>query len=139
VRAEALGSFPISFIVRKDHPLLTPNVSGAFPTLVSSRAGGSIPDDLRRHANGPPHVVEDFETLSAMTASSDAIWQSSTFAVVDEMRAGLLDELPRASNAQPREARIVMYALERRTQSPAAQTLKQTFRQRIRLLAEMIG
>ena len=83
--------------------------------------------------------MEDFETLSAMTAGSDAIWQTSTFAVIDEMRAGLLDELPRASNAQPREARIVMYFMERRTQSPAARTLKQAFRQRLRLLAELVA
>lgn len=81
--------------------------------------------------------MEDFETLSALTAGSDAIWQSSTFAVVKEMIAGVLDELPRAPNAQPREANIVMYTLERRTQSPGALILKQAFRQRIRMLAEM--
>lgn len=137
VRAETLGPFPVSFIVRKGHPLLTEGASGTFLTLVSSRAGISIPDDLRPYANGAPHVVEDSETLSALTAASDAIWQSSTFAVTEEMIAGVLDELPRDPNVQPREARIVMYTLERRTQSPGALMLKQAFRQRIRVLAEM--
>ncbi|WP_165912350.1 LysR family transcriptional regulator [Novosphingobium sp. PhB165] len=137
VRAEVLGSFPISFIVRKGHPLLATNSSGTFPTLVSSRAGSSIPEDLRQYADGPPHVVEDFETLLAVTSTSDAIWQSSTYAMAEEIKSGLLEELPRDHDAQPREARIVMYALGRRSQSPAALALKQAFRQRIRHLSEM--
>lgn len=36
VRAEILGQFPVSFIVRKRHPLLAEGASGTFLTLVSA-------------------------------------------------------------------------------------------------------
>jgi len=44
----------------------------SFPRRVSGRAGGSIPDDPRRHADRLPHVVEHVETFVAMTAGSEA-------------------------------------------------------------------
>lgn len=137
VRTEILGAFPISFIVRKGHPLLSGKSTGPFPTLVASAAGKSLPDDLLPLTSGPPHVIEDYGVLMAVTTGSDAIWHSSTFTVTNEISAGIVDEIPRAQNAFPREARVMLYSLERRTQSPGAKLLKQAFRQRIRELVEM--
>ena len=139
VKAEVLGYFPISFIVRRGHPILAEQAGATFPTLISGAGGRPLPDDLIGLANGSPHVIEDFGTLAAITASSDAIWQSSSFAVSNEIKAGILEEIPRPRSNQPTQARIVMYTLERRTQSPGAKLLKQAFRQRIRELAEFHG
>lgn len=140
VREEVLGHFPVSLIVGAGHPLLSdPAYDGTFPVLVSSRAGRILPPDLLKLADGPPHVIEDFATLAGMTVASDAIWQSSVYAVGDELAAGVLQELPRAHGAIATDMRIILYSLERRTQSTSAKSLAQLFRQRIRLLASRIA
>lgn len=136
VRAETLGSFPVSFIVRPGHPLLDmPGSERRFPVLVSSRIALSLPSDLQEHAEGLPHVIEDFGTLARLTAETDAIWESSTYAVADELRSGTLCELPRAKDAPQRELPMIMYSLERRTRSIFAKSLIQVLRQRIKSLA----
>src|SRR4029079_7840338 len=103
------------------HPLL--HMRGGerrFPVLVASRIALSLPDDLQKHAEGLPHVIEDFGTLARFTAETDAIWESSIYAVADELRAGTLCELPRAKNAPQRELQMTLYSLERRTRSTFA-------------------
>lgn len=128
VRAESLGTFPYGLIVRADHPLLTSPCEGeAFPVLISSRADFQVPDDLRGNIRLPPHVVEDFGTLAAVTAESNAIWVCSPFAVRTELAAGVLRELRLADGAAP-DMRIVMYSLDRRSQSPAARMFRDLFR-----------
>jgi DNA-binding transcriptional LysR family regulator len=135
VRAETLGRFPVSFIVRPGHPLLhDASNPDRFPILVSSRSGMSLPPDLQEHADGSPHVIEDFATLARLTATTDAIWQSSVHAVGDEIRTGILCELPRSEGVVPRELRIMMHWLDRRTMSPSTRLLIQGFRQTIKAL-----
>lgn len=143
VRAEALGSFPMTLIVRAGHPLLTGEAGeAAFPVLISSRGGsnGAVPAYLRHNAAGPLHVVEDYGTLVALTKGTDAIWVSSAFAVAEELEAGLLCALDRPpSDAPPPPFRIMIYSLDRRSRSPAMLRLMQAFRQRIQQLAGRTG
>jgi hypothetical protein len=79
VRADLLGNFPVGLIVRKGHPLLGGECPGqTFPVLLSSRTGGALLDELRDLTSSTPHVIEDFETLTALTSHSDAIWCRAT-------------------------------------------------------------
>lgn len=135
-RAETLGHFPISFIVRAGHPLLAGDCPGArFPVVRSSWSGLPLPPDIQQRMHGTANIIEDFGTLAAITATSDAIWFSSTYAVIDQLRAGRLCELPRAEDAETRGVDVLLYSLDRRSQSPWARALKQSLRQRIRALA----
>lgn len=134
VRAETLGTFPYGLIVNAAHPLLAGNCGGLnFPLLVSSRSSFQMPEDFRSNVTLPPHVVEDFETLAAITAASDAIWICSPYAVKDEIRQGTLQQL--RSSMAPVNMRIVLYSLDRRTQSPAVRRMKDQFRSAIGDLA----
>ncbi|MBB5685354.1 LysR family transcriptional regulator [Sphingobium boeckii] len=134
-RVELLGNFPLSLIVREDHPLLRGPCEGqTFPIVRSSWAGLPLPPEIERYARGPSHVIEDYGSLAAITKSTDAIWFSSRYAVTDELWAGSLRELPRASDTVQREIRMVVYSLARRSQSPLARALKQALRQRVTAL-----
>jgi DNA-binding transcriptional LysR family regulator len=136
VRAETLGSFPLSYIVRAGHPLLHMRGSDRrFPVLVSSRIALLLPTDLQMHAEGLPHVIEDFDVLARLTAQTDAIWATSTHAVVGEVRSGALCELTRAKHAPQQELRMMIYSLLRRTRSTFAKSLIQVLREEINALA----
>ncbi len=136
VKTETLGQFPVSFIVRPGHPLLKPNWQrGTYPVLVSSRSGSTPPSDLEAYTNGAIQIVEDFEALAQLTAATDAIWQSSAYAIATKLAAGLLCDLPRMTQSEPTVLRIVHYSLDRRTQSQAAIALMHIFREAIRKLA----
>lgn len=128
VRAENLGTFPYGLIVKSGHDLLKGPCPGrAFPVLISNRSGFQVPEHFRDKLRLPPHVVEDFETLADITVATDAIWICSPFAVKTELSKGTLQQL-RHSDALSQEMHIVMYSLERRSQSPAARMLKDLFR-----------
>lgn len=136
-RVETLGHFPISFFVRAGHPLLHGACPGArFPVVRASWTGLPLPPGIRDRMLGAPNVIEDFETLATVTASSDAIWFSSTYAVVDEVRTGRLRELPHPGHGEPHSVRVLMYSLERRSPSPWALSLKQLLRHQIAALAK---
>ncbi len=140
-RIEPLGLFPLSLIVRAGHPLLSGLLAdgrfkGRFPILRSSWAGLPLPPEIVDHVHGSPNVVEDFGTLAATTAASDAVWFSSTYAVAEELEAGTLHELP---HQYRQDVRVVMYTLARRTLSPVGQALKKLLRHHIRLLAGAAG
>jgi DNA-binding transcriptional LysR family regulator len=136
-RIESLGHFPINFIVRAGHPLLDGECPGArFPVVRSTWTGLPLPQEIRDRMLGAPNVIEDFGSLVTITAGSDAIWFSSTYAVKDELRAGHLCGLPHPQHDYPHEVRVSMYSLERRSQSPWARALKQLFRAEIKSLAK---
>lgn len=135
VRAEVLGRFPRSLIVRPNHPLLNGADKGIrYPILVSGGALAARSAELEEPTEGPRHVIEDFSTLVRLTASTDAIWHSSSFAVADEIAQGLLCELPRPEGMEPLEFRMILYSLERRTQSVSAISFAQLFRSQITTL-----
>lgn len=135
-RIETLGHFPISLIVRAGHPLLSGDCPGEkFPVVRSSWTGLPLPTDIQERMRGTANVIEDFGALAAITATSDAIWFSSTYAVTEELRAGTLCELPRPEPDYPKGVRVMMYSLERRSPSPIARSLKQALQHQIKLLA----
>ena len=82
------------------------------------------------------NVIEDFGSLAAVTAASDAIWFTSPYAATAELDAGRLCELPRAEHAPHAQVRILIYTLERRSQSPWTRSLKQLLRQQIKILSD---
>jgi DNA-binding transcriptional LysR family regulator len=136
-RIETLGHFPISLLVRAGHPLLHGECPGAkFPVVRSSWTGLPLPPEIQNRMRGAPNVIEDFGSLATITAASDAIWFSSTYAVMEELRAGQLCELPRPEHDHPRDVRVAMYSLERRSQSPWARSLKKLLRAEIKTLAK---
>lgn len=136
-RVETLGHFPLSLIVRAGHPLLhgeCPEMS--FPVVRSSWTGLPLPAEIEGRVRGAPNVIEDFGSLAAITAATDAIWFSSPYAATEELRAGQLRELPRPTHVPPLEVRMVVYTLERRSQSPLARLITQALRRQIKVLAQ---
>jgi DNA-binding transcriptional LysR family regulator len=135
-RVETLGHFPIGGIVRAGHPLLSDGCGDAkFPVIRSSWTGVPLPPSIRERMLGLPNVIEDFGTLARIAATSDAIWFSSPYAVPLELRSGSLRELPGEGETRRRDVRILMYTLERRSQSPWARSIKESLRGQIRTLA----
>lgn len=136
-RMETLGHFPVGGIVRADHPLLgDPSPDAKFPVVRSSWTGLPLPEAIHTRMLGSPNVIEDFGTLAKIAISSDAIWFSSPYAVPQELSEGRLTELPGPDDDWPRDVRIAMYTLERRSQSPWAQSIKHSLRNHIRDLAK---
>jgi DNA-binding transcriptional LysR family regulator len=125
---EVLGAFPLSVIVRGGHPLLEGEAGGRYPLLRSSWTGISAPQEIQPLILGPPNVVEDFATLAAITAATDALWLSSAFAIDEEIARGGLKEFFRA----PQHIEVVMYALRRRSLSPVATTVAEVLRDNVR-------
>ncbi len=137
VRAEVLGRFPRSMVVRAGHPLLLGADDDAqYPILVSGGVRMPRSFELENTSGRPRHVVEDFDALVHLTASTDAIWHASAYAVMDEIARGTLCAIPWPKTDEGRAFRIIMYALDRRTQSSAARSFAQLFRSRIKALSE---
>ncbi|RYD97584.1 MAG: LysR family transcriptional regulator [Sphingomonadales bacterium] len=136
VRAEMLGRFPRSLIVRVGHPLLAGGQDeSCFPVLVSGGVRTPRSQELEGPADRPRHVIEDFETLVRLTAATDAIWHASAYAVETEIAQGLLAAIPWTKTDDSASFRMVMYSLDRRTLSAAAKSFAKLFRSRIRELA----
>lgn len=139
-----LGWFPLSLIVRAGHPLLTSGTRASgmrkvdYPVISPGQFNTSDawPAHLRRYLGGPLHTIEDYGVASRMTAMTDAIWLSSTYAAAAEIESGLLQELPAARGRKSLRFKIMMYSLQRRSLSPAARLLKERFQERIARLAE---
>lgn len=136
-RADPLGWFSMSLLVRPGHPLLgtKPPADRRFPLLLAEKLR---PDTLASLAashslSGPQHLIEDYGAAARITEQTDAIWVSSPFAGADEIRDGRLVALPDNSPRSSR-MRMVMYSLNRRSLSPAALLLKKLYQQQIRKL-----
>lgn len=127
VKSETLGKFPYGLIVRCGHPLLTKQSERTYPVLISNGSSVQVPEGLNANLQSPPHVIEDFETLAKVVADTDAVWICSPFAVKDELARGTLVEWEPPGSRVP-DMRIVMYSLDRRSQSPAARTFRDLFR-----------
>jgi DNA-binding transcriptional LysR family regulator len=126
--AEILDSFPLSLIARAGHPLLRdPKTDRRFPLLRSSWTGVAVPAEIQPHVLGVANVVEDFAVLAGLTASTDAIWLSSPYAIQEEIAAGTLVELLRA----PQKVEVGLYALKRRSRSPLAEAIIASLRQHV--------
>ena len=137
-RVEMLGHFPLNLIVRAGHPLLQGGADPQtlYPVVRSSWAGVPLPAEVQRMVRGDANVIEDFGTLAAITAATDAIWFSSSYAVANELTEGILRELPPRDGATPQEVRVVMYSLARRSQSFMAKAFKAAFRRHVAALSQ---
>jgi DNA-binding transcriptional LysR family regulator len=138
LKSSLLGWFPMTLLVRPEHPLLAPGPhtpDACYPWITARQLGG--PDGVPatrdpRLVGAPSIVLEDYGALARITERSDAIWLCSSSAVIDEVRAGRLTALPPAPGLRPQRYRIMTYALERRTLSPGALQLIAKFRAEIR-------
>ncbi len=135
-----LGSFPMSLIVRADHPLLTTSPNSHrddYPVLSPGQftASDRWPRHYRPYLNGPLHVIDDYGVASRITEATDAIWLSSKFAAESEIRAGRLREIPLPKGRKGLLSRMMLYSLPRRSLSPAALMLKESFQKQIGALA----
>jgi DNA-binding transcriptional LysR family regulator len=138
VRNEPLGSFPISLIVRQDHPLLTDSTHWkGFPLLVSdpSSITGQLTVKVRDKFAASVQIIEDFGVLRSLVRETDALWLTSSYAVAEELAEGAFAELPLPMEWDPRTFEVCMYSLVRRTKSPAAVQIAEAFRRRVKELS----
>lgn len=138
VKQLALGDFPLSFIVRREHPLLLGGADGQrFPVVsVAPIADYSrFPPSLAAVLEHPPRLVlNDYGVLANIIRDTDAVWPMSSFAAIDGITCGELATLPSAPDSPPTHFALVMYSLRKRTLSPTAQQLQHQFQQRIQQL-----
>jgi DNA-binding transcriptional LysR family regulator len=134
-----LGSFPMSLIVRADHPLFSAAARADkrdYPVLSPGHfTSDRWPRHYRRYLSGPLHVIDDYGVASRITEITDAIWLSSKFSAALEIRAGRLREIPLSKGQKELRSKMMMYSLPRRSLSPAALMLKQSFQKQIGALA----
>jgi hypothetical protein len=90
---------------------------------------------FQRYLTGPLHLIEDYGAASRITEFTDAIWLSSIFAAMFEIRAGRLQEIAPPKGQKPFRFKMMMYSLNRRSLSPAALMLKQMVQQQFKELA----
>jgi DNA-binding transcriptional LysR family regulator len=141
LKSEFLGWFPLSLIVRAGHPLLNgpqTNRQCNYP-LLSPGHFSSIdkwPAYLRRYLSGPLHVIEDYGVASRITELCDAIWLSSTFAAMFEIRSGRLQEIAPPQRQKSFRFKMMMYSLNRRSLSPAALVLEGMFQKQLGALTQ---
>jgi DNA-binding transcriptional LysR family regulator len=138
VRASALAEFPISLLVRPEHPLVAPEnrAPGAapFPLIASSvrELPHHFPEALRSRISPTPSVVtDDHQLLSLLAQTTDAVWLSSAFAAHAEIEAGKLIAFPMGPDWR-RTFPVVTYALQGHPHSSAAAKLLAAIRTRIR-------
>jgi DNA-binding transcriptional LysR family regulator len=135
LKSRFLGWSPLSLIVRAGHPLLSGSNTQRqrnYPLL--SPGHFSIdrwPADLRRYLSGPLHVIEDYGVASRITELSDAIWLSSTFAAMFEIRSGRLPQTEPPQKQKAFRFKMMMYSLDRRSLSPAARMLETLFQKQL--------
>ena len=141
LQSQFLGWFPLSLIVRAGHPLLNgaPTQRHCDYPLLSPGHFSSIdkwPAYLQRYLSGPLHVIEDYGVASRITELSDAIWLSSTFAAMFEIRSGRLAEIEPLKKQKAFRFKMMMYSLGRRSLSPAARMLETLFQKQLGALVQ---
>jgi DNA-binding transcriptional LysR family regulator len=144
VKGLSLGWFPVTFVVRAGHPLLTsedPAARDSYPLMMAAEFGSwrATSPGGPGSAKTPDVVIEDHSTLTRVTESSNAVWLSSSYAVTAELRDGRLSELPILPGEALRRFRMMMYCLDRRSLSPAALHLRDHFRGQIRALSNRVA
>lgn len=139
LRVERLGRFPVSLLVRPGHPLIENGRSDRhFPFLMSNESFNSqvSPDDFLQGSKSTVHVVEDLDTLLRLTRRTDGVCLTSAFAAADELARGELCELPRSDKITDSCFDVAILSLDRRSQSVAAQNMKQSLRGNLHALTK---
>jgi DNA-binding transcriptional LysR family regulator len=127
----ALMRFPISIVVRANHPLTRlASVAAAdldrFP-LLRTRSSDEDDDDpapgdeslMRR----PVLAIEDYDVLMKITAASDAVWVTSPNSAREGIQSGVLAQIPIAWLKETPYGQMTAYHLKNRTLSPVAQRI----------------
>lgn len=136
VQSAVLGWFPVSILVRSGHPLLTSADAAKteWPVIVSAQLGEIRAPQLAEHrllAAKPTLLLEDHGALTRVALASDAVLLTSSFVAAEEIDRGLLHELP----SPGLRYRMMLYSLDRRSLSPAAQRLRDRMKEKIASLA----
>jgi DNA-binding transcriptional LysR family regulator len=130
----------MSLLARAKHPLFDDPDSAprrSYPVLSPGqfRNPDRWPRYFQPYLAGPLHIIEDYGVASRVTASTDAIWLCSTFAAMEEIRAGRLREIPIPDGQKALRIRMMLYSRYRRSLSPAALMFKERFQEPIRALS----
>lgn len=142
VRIESLGHFPISLIVRKDHPLLAKeSLEDSYPLLVSNQASftGQLTLELRERFASSLQTIEDLSALRSLVRETDAIWLTCPFVIADDLASGTLQQLQLPADLQTGPLEVFMYSLSRRSKSPAIVAIEEAFRERIQELSRRLS
>ncbi|MFT3929335.1 MAG: LysR family transcriptional regulator [Spongiibacteraceae bacterium] len=136
LKGEFIGWLPMSLIVRAHHPLLknSPRAQKLDYPLLSPGHFRNIdkwPVHFRSYLAGPLHIIEDYGVASRITELTDAIWLSSTLAAAFEIRAGRLKEIPIPKRQKAFRFKMMIYSFNRRSLSPAALILKESFKKQL--------
>jgi DNA-binding transcriptional LysR family regulator len=137
VKSTPLGEFPLSLLVRRDHPLITDGPEAwrkTFPIVAGNYfpTSAAFPAFFWRYLTSAPQmVIEDSECLSHLTQTSDAIWVSSPFTVAAAVAEGRLVEIEPPAGEPAGRLRTAFYSLDRRSISPAALRLQSRIRARL--------
>jgi DNA-binding transcriptional LysR family regulator len=136
LRSTLLGHIPLSLLVRRGHPLLCGDDMGGrkYPVISANSfdMSNSVPAALRDRLEGAPRmIVENYDCLARITEESDAVWFASSLSAIERLAEGRLLELPLPDGQAAPPVRLRAYGLERRSTSPAAGRLLESFRTRI--------
>ena len=137
VRRESLGHFPISLIVRKDHPLLRGDFEGReFPLIISNQAGfgSQTTAAVRAQLGSSVQFIGDLAAARSLVRESDAIWLMSAYVVAQDIAEGVLAHLELPDELEERSFEVFMYSLVRRTMSPAVIEIERGFRRQMEQL-----
>lgn len=132
VESSLVALFPLSQLVRSDHPLLSQagelNYSD-YPWMVASNAAQRSNVENRRwhHLRPAPQIIlEDLHCAGQLTEMTDVIWVTSAFSAISQLRDGRLRELPFPDDSVTQAYRpyeLMLYKLAGRTLSPVAERL----------------
>jgi DNA-binding transcriptional LysR family regulator len=132
-----LAQVSLAVIVRKDHPLshldeFRTEDMERYP-MVRSPAytfDDSLPVVVglaRSHPNPPAVTVEDYDVLTQIVTTSDAVWVTAPVAAKQGILKGELTHLP-IPWLPDRKITLVAYSLKQRTLSPVARSIMEQFR-----------
>ena len=133
--AVMLAQLALAIIVRKDHPLTRLDKFRAediekFPLIRSTPYSSDdvLPVVIGLVRSTPPAVtVEDYDVLSQIVTTSDAIWVTSPIAAKQGILNGELAQLPMSWLPETKIS-LVAYSLSQRTLSPVASSILEQFR-----------
>lgn len=123
-----LAQFPITVVVRADHPLtrltnISPKDLDRYP-LLRSRPNEMDEDDsspvIGEPDKRPALAIEDYDVLMKITSESDAIWVTSPLSASEWIANGVLVQIPITWLSERPHAYMAAYYLKSRTLSPTA-------------------
>lgn len=123
-----LATFPISMIVRSNHPLtrqsrVVPSDLERYPQLRTRPFDVEDDEPGTEYAlpqTRPALVIEDYDVLMRITSTTDAIWITSPICARERISTGELTQIPIFWLPQTPHATMTAYYLKNRTLSPTS-------------------